>query len=192
MISLPSQRHAGSGRRIAEAVELVDVYPTLRQLLVPSMEVPGLEGRSLVPMLATATAKQPTTEMASAKTPEQAADGGHPGLAFSSAGGGSPLTHFRSVQNERFKVVFHPARKTRNGERPELWQLFDLVADPGEENDLLAVEPLTAEQEKALRFLRRQLVDWMAGRLWIRPPKEQIEAHNEEMEKTLRALGYIQ
>lgn len=200
MISQPSQRRQGVGRRIAEAVELVDVYPTLRQLLVPSMEVPGLEGRSLVPMLALASAgpsagKAGDAATASVETSKQAADKGqqrHQGLAFSSAGGGSPLTHFRSVQNERFKLVFHPAFKTRNGERPELWQLFDLVADPGEENDLLAAEPLTAEHEKALRLLRRQLVDWMAGRLWIRPPKEQIEAHNEEMEKTLRALGYIQ
>lgn len=182
MISMPQQRQGASagGSRVAEPVELVDLYPTLRDLLRPDLEVPGLEGRSLVPFLPVASAKDAAAADADA------------GLAFSNAGGGAPLTHFRSVQDDRFKLVFHPPLKTRKGERAERWQLFDLSVDGEETNDLLAGGELSEEQERHLRRLRRQLLDWMDGRHWIRPPKERIEAHNEEMEKTLRALGYIQ
>ncbi len=200
LISQPAQRQQSLGHRVSEPVELVDLYPTLRQLIVPDLEVPGLEGRSLVPFLS----QQPASQQPASATqgPSTPSADSWPGLAFSSAGGGAPLTHYRSVQNERFKLIYHPPMKTRKGERPERWQLFDLTVDGGEEVDLLAAETstaetstaetLTAEQEKQLRVLRRQLLDWMAGRRWIVPPKGQIEAHNEEMEKTLRALGYIQ
>ena len=35
------------GRRIAVPVELVDLYPTLRDWVAPKKQVPGLEGESL-------------------------------------------------------------------------------------------------------------------------------------------------
>lgn len=179
IISSPQQRQGqGAGQRVDEPVELVDLFPTLRQWLVPSFEVPGLEGRDLLPLMAGAV--------------DQAVGESDDGVAFSHAGGGSPLTHYRSVQNDAFKLNYHPPLITKKRTRPERWQLFDLEADPGEENDLLAegVE-LTSEQERQLRQLRRQLVDWMAGRQWIVPPKGHKEAHTEDMEKTLKALGYM-
>lgn len=197
IVSSPNQRRQGTGgHRVAETVELVDLYPTLRQWLVPSLEVPGLEGRSLLPLLDVAkggvakdgVAKNGGAEVAAAAPSVDTDDP----VAFSNAGGGAPLTHYRSVQNQQFKLVYHPPLETRRQTRPERWQLFDLSVDPGEVNDLLAADELSPEQERQLRLLRRQLSEWMDGRQWIRPPKGQIEAHNEEMEKTLRALGYIQ
>ena len=187
LVSFPEHRKGDRpGHRVAEAVELVDLYPTLRELMTPELPVPGLEGQSLMPLLDGPSINTDTGEPAG------------PELAFANAGGGSPLTHYRAIQDERWKLVYHPALPTKNGERPERWELFDLEADPSEANDLLAgvdlesLEGLDAQQIAELRRLRRDLLDWMDGRTWIRPPREQIEAHNEETLRALRALGYMQ
>ena len=169
-------------RRVAQTVELIDLYPTLRQLFAPDSEVPGLEGESLAPLL---FADPPTDEGEGEEKDDTKRDQST-GFAFSGAGGGSPLTHYRTVQDRQWKLVYHPPLPTRNGERPELWELYDLTTDPGETNNLLDLHP------NELRRLRRQLVAWMDGRDWIRPPKEQIEAHNEETLRALEALGYLQ
>ena len=168
------------GSRVDRVVELVDLYPTLRDLVDPDQEVPGLEGQSLM------------ADLEATSVAEETSDGNL--LAFSSAGGGSPLTHYRSVQDEDYKLVYHPARKTRRGELPERYEFYYLREDPEELNDLLAdgATPENPEAVSALRRLRRELVGWMDGRTWIRPPKGQIEAESEETLKTLRALGYIQ
>lgn len=176
LFSFPEHRRGQlAPRRVERAVELVDLYPTLRQLLAPELEVPGLEGENLVPLFF----GQPAVG-----EPDEEAEG--PELAFSHAGGGSPLTHYRTVQDHQWKLVYHPPLPTKNGERPERWELYDLSIDPAETNNLLELHP------NELRRLRRRLFDWMDGRDWIRPPKEQIEAHNEETLRALEALGYVQ
>lgn len=167
-----------AGHRVERVVELVDLYPTLRELVAPEMEVPGLEGSSLLPDL------EPTTT----ETVESSA-----GQAFSGAGGGAPLTHFRSVQNRDYKLVYHPALNTRKGTKPEFYEFYHLAEDPGETHNLLAQGVTLSEtEERELRLLRRELQTWMGGQTWIAPPKGQVEAESEETIKTLRALGYIQ
>ena len=47
------------GRRVERPVELVDLYPTLRELVVPRREVRGLEGKSLAPWLSRAGRARP-------------------------------------------------------------------------------------------------------------------------------------
>jgi arylsulfatase A-like enzyme len=155
-------------RRVARPVELLDLYPTLAELVTPGREVAGLEGKSLVPLLA---------------GPASAGDSFV--YAFSAAGGGSPLTHFRTVQDERWKLVFHPPLQTRKGERPALWELYDLAADPLETRDLFR------DDDSQARRLNMVLRDWMGNRLWIRPPKGFVREHSEETLKALKALGYI-
>lgn len=160
-----------AGRRIADPVELVDVYPTLLELLVPEVEMPVLEGESLVRWLG--------SEVEEAAEPVA--------LAFSEAGGGSPLTHFRSVQDGRWKLIYHPSLKNRQGEPlPPSWELYHLDQDPGETEDLADAEP----EER--RRLGRELSTWMKGSDWIRRPTEEIEAQSEETLKALRALGYVE
>jgi len=154
--------------RVTTPVELVDLYPTLRDLVAPGKEVAGLEGRSLLSHLA---GRAPASDA--------------PRLAFSAAGGGSPLTHFRSVQDERWKLVFHPPLETRKGERPALWELYDLAADPLETRNLFR------DDDSQARRLNVALRGWMGDRLWIRPPKGFARAHSEETLKALKALGYI-
>lgn len=155
--------------RVTAPVELLDLYPTVRELVAPQKPVAGLEGESLVPFLA--ATPRPAREVR---------------LAFSAAGGGSPLTHFRTVQDERWKLVFHPPLPTRKGDRPAIWELYDLAADPLETSDLFR------DDDSNARRLNVALRDWMGDRLWIRPPKGFVQAHSDETLKALKALGYIQ
>ncbi len=157
-----------SPARVGRPVELLDLYPTVRELVAPKREVAGLEGRSLVPFLRGAAA--PADRFV---------------YAFSAAGGGSPLTHFRTVQDERWKLVFHPPLPTKNGERPARWELYDLASDPLEASNLFR------DDDSQARRLNVVLRDWMGDRLWIRPPKGFVREHSDETLKALKALGYI-
>jgi arylsulfatase A-like enzyme len=171
-----SEGHLDGGRRIPQPVELVDLYPTLRDLFAPGGEIPGLEGQSLLGLLRPGDG----TDADGTGT----ADGG-PAYAFSEAGGGSPLTHFRSVQDERWKLVYHPPLEHRKRPRPESYELYDLEADPGETRNL------HGEEEEQYRRLGRQLSSWMKGSQWIRRPADEVEAQSEETLKALKALGYV-
>jgi len=93
-----------AGSRIARPVELIDLYPTLRDLVVPGYEVPGLEGRSLAGLL-------------------RGEDSPDFRLAFSEAG--EKPRYFRSVQDGRWKMVLGVG-----GRRPTGVELYDLAADP--------------------------------------------------------------
>ena len=164
-------RAGGGGRRVRSPVELVDLYPTLRSLVARDREVPELEGDSLVGLLAD-----------DARTRRRALSGFR--FAFSQAGGGSPGGHFRSVQDERWKLIFRPARQGRR-QRPERWELYRLDRDPMESRNLLAGE--TGE----FRRLRDELQGWMKGSAAIIRRPDEIEAQGEEAAKALKALGYV-
>jgi len=155
-----------AGRRIPRVVELVDLYPTLLDLVAPGREVPGLEGHSLAPFLVD-------------DRPEPPADAFR--YAFSEAGGGSPTTHFRTVRDDRWKLVYHPPL----GSQPRLWELYDLETDPGETENLVETE--TREFQR----LRSVLGKWMKGSDWIRKGKNEARQHTDETERALRALGYV-
>ena len=167
VVSWPGRVEAGA--RVPQVVELVDLFPTLVELVAPSQEVPGLEGESLAPLLLPDRAGEAPPADDSFE------------LAFSAAGGGSPTTHFRSVRDARWKLVYHPPL----GREPRRWGLYDLETDPGETVNL------AEEKTRELRRLRSDLRGWMKGSEWIRKGKDEVEAHTEETERALRALGYI-
>ncbi len=154
------------GRRIDAPVELVDLYPTLLEWVAPAQPIPGLEGHSLLPVLRREAAAAPDE------------------LAFSQAGGGSPLTHYRSVQDARWKLIYHPPLSQHD--RPELFELYRLDDDPGETRNLASAA--SPEYQR----LHRELFAWMKGSDWIRRPRSEIEAHGQETLKALRALGYVE
>ena len=159
------------GRRIPVAVELVDLYPTLQEWLLPDKPVPGLEGESLMKYLRPSSDEAATSELR---------------FAFSQAGGGSPTTHYRMVQDERYKLIYHPPMKLRRRDLPAKWEFYDLGADPGETNNL------SKERPPELRRLHQALNGWMKGSDWIRRPRAEIEAQNQETLRALRALGYTE
>lgn len=144
-----------AGTRIGNPVELVDLYPTLRDLVVPGYEVPGLEGHSLLPLMK----GQPSDRFR---------------LAFSEAG--EKPRHFRSVQDGRWKMVLG-----LGGRRTTGLELYDLIADPLETSNLATKHP------EELRRLRAELMRWVKNR----PGRHAGQEEDEETEKALRALGYV-
>jgi arylsulfatase A-like enzyme len=104
-----------AGTRIGRPVELIDLYPTLRDLVVPGYEVPGLEGKSLAGFL-------------------RGQDGPDFRLAFSEAG--EKPRYFRSVQDGKWKLVLGVG-----GRRPTGLELYDLAADPQETRNVATLHP---------------------------------------------------
>lgn len=125
-----------AGRK-ARPVELIDLYPTLRDMIMPKREVAGLEGRSLLPLL-------------------QGKDEA-PRFAFSEAG--EKPRYFRSVQDGAWKLVYGSGgRRPRPVAGPSGLELYDLARDPGETRNLAAAHP------EELRRLRRELLGWVKNR----------------------------
>jgi arylsulfatase A-like enzyme len=150
-----------AGRRIGEPVELIDLYPTLRDLIVPGFEVSGLEGHSLVSLL----------------------KGGGPAGSFRYAysEAGEKPHHFRSVQDGTWKLVYGTGfRRPRPVAGPSGLELYDLAADPGETRNVASL------RTEELRRLRRELLDWTKAR----PGRHASEKEDEETQKALKALGY--
>jgi arylsulfatase A-like enzyme len=158
-------------QRIAEPVELVDLYPTLLDLVAPGSEIPGLEGESLLPWLAVGHS--------GARKPPGTA------YAFSEAGRTREHKHYRSVQDARWKLVFHPSVTRRRWQTPEIYELYDLGRDPLEADNVAELEPAQ------LRRLRGQLFAWMKG-TWILPASSYTEEKSAATRDALRALGYVE
>lgn len=156
-----------AGRRVERPVELVDLYPTLRDLAAPKREVHGLEGHSLVRWLA---ARPPGAAAASE-------------FRYSYSEAGERPHYFRSVQDGAWKLVEGFGRHgARRAATPRGWELYDLAADPGETTNLATTK--TAE----LRRMRAALLRW-ARTGAERGPRDQ-GAVDEDAERALHALGY--
>ncbi|MFL6193919.1 MAG: sulfatase [Thermoanaerobaculia bacterium] len=153
-----------AGRRIDRPVELVDLYPTLRDLVAPGREVPGLEGRSLWPLL---RGGDPKGEEAFVRS-------------FSEAGRSPNLYH--SVQESTWKLVFNSGGpRSRAGKSTTGgFELYNLKDDPLETTNLAARYP------EEVRRLRRELAGWMKK---ARSMGEEEEP-DAETERALKALGY--
>jgi arylsulfatase A-like enzyme len=160
-----------AGRRISAPVELIDIFPTLREAVAPERQIPGLEGHSLWPLM-----KKPLR-----KEPADAAQQAVFRQAFSEAGHRPNL--YQSVQEGVWKLVFNTggARSRAAGSPTGGFELYNLAEDPREQHNLAATR--TGE----VRRLRRDLVAWMR--------KARLEGDDEEVngqtERALRALGYI-
>jgi arylsulfatase A-like enzyme len=154
-----------AGRRVREPVELVDLYPTLRELIAPDQSLPGLEGQSLWPLLRGGDAPQAGTFR----------------QAFAGAGRRPDLYH--SVQEATWKLVFNGGGKRSRAAQSATggFELYDLQADPLETRNLAAARP------EEVRRLRRDLVAWMRQ---ARSLGDEEEA-DAETARALRALGYL-
>ncbi len=167
------------GAVIGETVESIDVMPTLLELagLAPP---PGIQGRSLVPLLAAPHGDASTQRPA--WTPRPAISEKRP-----ESDPNSPTRADRVST----ALVLDGWKLIHNSERsdgiPE-YELYDVRADPLDQKDLAAQEPGRVER------LRAELEAWRAKVAEIRLEPEAAGPQSlsaEELER-LKSLGYVQ
>lgn len=162
-----------AARQVEHPIELVDLYPTLLDTLQVRQGDEGLEGSSLAPFLGPMGAVE--TE---ALKPFR--------YAFSEAGGGQQLwRHYMSVQDGRWKLVFHPAVERGGRQLPPTFELYDLESDPTE------TENLAGQREEEFDRLWKALSTWMESTPEAGQTDAESEAYSEETLNALRALGYL-
>lgn len=172
LIKFPGGRF--DGRRIATQVSLLDLLPTVLEMLnLPARN--RIAGKSLFPLVRGERAVQ------------------H-GAIFASEG----IFEQYMIRTDQWKLLKlipgtdeQPSKQAWRSfpgvdlERPDkvYWQLYDLVDDPDERHDVIDEHPAIA------RSLKAKLEDWIA-----RPEdykSESIELGDEDRER-LRALGYVE
>lgn len=160
-------------RRVSAPVELIDLYPTLAEIVAGQSVGEELEGRSLVAQLLGW---------------DDSASGDPKSIRFAFSESGQPRnlrSHYRTIQDVRWKLVFHPAVTTKDRELPALFELYDLVNDPLEQDNLAGSERDQFER------LWPELSAWMQQGDTASAVMGEEEGHSEETLKALRALGYL-
>ena len=166
LIRLPHGRHGGM--RIEGVVAGIDILPTLLRFLeLPSP--PGIEGRGLD--------LDPPRELVDLGV--RFAQATRPIKGIEADPTWQNMEKARCVRQGRYKLIQVPFQQRE--------ELYDLDADPLEQNNLLDAGD-SALEEKAEQ-LRRQLADWAAS---ARPLPSHFEAtRTDETVERLRSLGYL-
>jgi arylsulfatase A-like enzyme len=159
-----------AGRVVEAPVSLVDVTPTLvelLELLPPEEAARRFEGRSLVPYLR-------GQDLPARPVFAECGRSFFPGMIegrvrFDVQG------RFRAVVDGDWKLIWTPGR-----DGPDAYQLYDVAADPDETRDLSGRHP------ERVRDLRRKLEGWM-----VAEEQRVTRPIPDEEKAALRALGYI-
>ena len=155
------------GLEVDDPVELVDVAPTILELL--RLPVPaGLQGQSLVPGM---------------RAP------GSQGAAWTLSESTKERLEMKSLRGRQYKyiVAFEPVGEERGGLSGAVVSenLYDLQQDPGES------QSLHEEELELLRSMRKRLVDTFAT-MAVPAAAGEMTAVSEERLEQLRAMGYIE
>lgn len=153
----------GGGQVIEQQVELMDVYPTLLDLL--GLEPPqGLQGQSLRPLLA-----------GEGRPPDALAFAEHTNISRES----------KALRSRRLKLIYSYPRHKGPGDHAKL-KLFDLARDPREQHNLAA-----ERAELAARL--RSKVETLIGIGGSPPEFEEEvpKGLDPELRQELEALGYV-
>ncbi|MDQ1348831.1 MAG: hypothetical protein QG573_2207, partial [Acidobacteriota bacterium] len=147
---------------IEDQVELIDLYPTLLELLGVDLEGP-VNGRSLVSLLAgqgSLAAREAFAEHTNVKEHEQ-----------------------KALRTPRFKFIVSIPRKSSSA-TGESYEIYDLKRDPAEQNNLA---PGLPERVSELRKRIGKIMDGTDLAL-----EEEVPADiDEDLRNQLKALGYI-
>jgi arylsulfatase A-like enzyme len=177
------------GRRILERVSLIDLLPTVLELVgLPPPEI--MQGQSLVPLMTGTEGWEPRPVILEQyqRDAESDLEWGH--IEVIDGRWGASLEIYPDIPDS---VEFRPdgpqrAARLHDPDVPRLL-LYDVLEDPlatrnvnDEHPDLVA---------KYTEFLERQILAHESVRQLIAPSEGQVELTPEQLE-TLRSLGYIQ
>jgi arylsulfatase A-like enzyme len=167
-----------AGAVVEETVESVDIMPTLLELAGVAPP-PGVQGRSLVPLLAASrggtaptsgwTARPAVTEKRPESDPNSPTRGDRVSTAL-------VLDGWKLIQNSE-----------RSSGIPE-YELYDVRRDPLDQHDLAAREPDRVQR------LRGELEAWRAkvAEIHLEPEASAPESLSAEELERLKSLGYVQ
>ena len=158
---------AGAGRRLHGLTQVVDLLPTLCDLFEIPYPRQAVQGRSFLPLMAGSAAE--VNEFVFAR------------------GRGKPPSY--AVRNHDYLLILYQGGQLR--------ALYDLRNDPRASQDVIAQEAEAAEKltEAFRAFARRQtappleFVDPEAQPVQL--PDVEMVKPDEEMKRTIRALGYL-
>ncbi len=155
-----------TGRVIEQQVRLVDLHPTLLDLLGVPLEH-RVDGRSLVPLLE------------GGELPEVDAFAESLNVKFRDA---------KALRSKNYKYVFsYPKAPGVERGIEQQRELYDLTRDPGEQHDLAADRPdAVAELDARLQTLLELLAD--PSELELDPD---LEGLDPDLRERLEALGYL-
>lgn len=152
------------GKKVDRQTRLIDIAPTIMDLLGIQDERLEAAGSSLIPLLSSSN-QEPERPAFAAIYPE--------------ALGGSRSWGIYALRTESFKLIRYPSWWIRYRKLPEREELFDLRSDPDELTDILFEFP------EALPGLRDALTQFTARKLPASP------AMSDEVKEQLKSLGYL-
>ncbi|MDX1630321.1 MAG: sulfatase [Thermoanaerobaculia bacterium] len=160
----PLARKLGAqGRVVEDQVELIDLYPTLLELLEIALEH-RVQGRSLVPLLAgrDLPPRDAFAENTNVRRYER-----------------------KAFRTPRFKFIKSIPRRSarKRGVTEPIYEIYDLSRDPEEQNDISQRHP------EMIRLLDQRLQLLRAGLSGLE--EELPEDIDPDLREQLRALGYL-
>jgi arylsulfatase A-like enzyme len=163
--------------RISTQVRLMDVCPTILELVGLERTLPGLQGESLLPVLG-------GLEVADRPAPMEVGGDQKPCWQWRGLSDGRT----KLLRRERDLATLHPIPALSDDEPEErpIWHLFDLARDPGELHDLAGARAGDA----------RALFAELERRGWYVPPEALLGLPaaaielDPEATRELSALGY--
>jgi arylsulfatase A-like enzyme len=171
IIKLPNQEHAG--RRVTSAVRMIDIMPTVLDVLGIAAMDDSMQGSSL----------RPLWEQTGPHTDR---------IAVSESL--SLVNEKKGVRTERYKLILtiDAATVKTHGraylpEQPRRVELYDLRRDPAEQRNLL-----NGQHDAEIARVAEALAQHLREHVKARGPAAERVSLDEETVESLRALGYVE
>jgi arylsulfatase A-like enzyme len=157
------------GSRIAHPSSLLNLVPTVSEIMGWEVEDAELHGKSVVPMIA---GEVETVD---------------PNVVIEAGEGGLRWHEFlRAVQDERWKLVYVPSERYQGMMQGTEFELYDVIADPMETRNLADAHP------DIVTRLKRELARIISTTGPIKEAPGRQPRYSDEELRSLRSLGYIQ
>jgi len=157
------------GSRIAYPSSLLNLVPTVNEIMGWEVEGAEFHGTSVVPVI---SGEVETVD------PHVVIEGGEGGLKWHE--------FLRAVQDERWKLVYVPSERYRGMMQGTEIELYDVIADPMETLNLADSQP------DIVTRLKRELARIISATGPIKEAPGRQPRYSEEELRSLRSLGYIQ